>query len=142
METVNSYLPATVWNAKKGHGSFITFDLGRLVEKKEGKGPELHLWVYMCDWRILCDEKLLLSSSVIDDKNKQLLSCFSAKKLLSIDIYNDKNEVVLNFDSKLKVSLDNNNNAYSDEDDFFMLFVEGRGVFSYSKSENFYHSLE
>jgi hypothetical protein len=73
------------WAVKKGFGTFLTFEFGepRLVIREpvtDSKAHSLkvrrmlkrrhvhvagewHLWVYMCDWRVLSDERVVGDSS-------------------------------------------------------------------------------
>jgi hypothetical protein len=47
---------APCWAAKRGHGSFLTFDLGDRVTRVTKRGSRevgaFHLWVYMAEWTL------------------------------------------------------------------------------------------
>ena len=50
---------APCWRAKRGYGTFITFDLGASVTKHGPWGArergELHLWIYFAEWNLKVD---------------------------------------------------------------------------------------
>ena len=50
---------ATCWQAKRGYGTFITFDLGACVTKHGPWGAiesgEFHLWIYFAEWNLKAD---------------------------------------------------------------------------------------
>lgn len=136
MEILNRLLPAQVWNAKKGEGSFITFDMGKLVEikrknSKVPKGAQLHLWIYMCDWVLLKNGNVILTSDEISENNKSKLDIFSAINFNTLIVNENMKEVNLYFDNDIQLLL-KNNESYSVSDEYFMLFIEGEGVYVFS----------
>ncbi|MBK7759378.1 MAG: hypothetical protein IPI35_23890 [Deltaproteobacteria bacterium] len=50
---------APCWRAKRGYGTFITFDLGASVTKHGPWGArergEFHLWIYFAEWNLKVD---------------------------------------------------------------------------------------
>ncbi len=51
---------------KKGHGSFLTFDMGEKISgnKKDGTifySGSIRLWIYMCDWKVISNDEEILA---------------------------------------------------------------------------------
>ena len=44
--------------AKKGHGSFLTFDLGQRLKSEEER-REWHVWIYCCYWELFVGDSSL-----------------------------------------------------------------------------------
>lgn len=75
-----------IWNAEKGVGSFLTFDMGEKILKILPNGDPyyrgiIHLWIYLCKWEILIDGKLVLDGDASDEDIKASMKYFLTKKL-------------------------------------------------------------
>jgi hypothetical protein len=50
---------APCWQAKRGYGTFITFEFGARVPRPTRRGMieggELHLWIYFAEWNLKVD---------------------------------------------------------------------------------------
>ncbi len=57
LQQLNSILPAKISQIKKGHGSFLTIDL-----MTQSGSTDIHLWLYLCDWKICKSKRTLLKS--------------------------------------------------------------------------------
>jgi len=66
-------------NVRKGHGSFVTFDL-----EGEGDGHEFFVWVYLCGWRIQERGKELAHCESTDEEIHAATSRLEGLKLTSI----------------------------------------------------------
>lgn len=55
----------TPWGVRLGHGSFLTMEFGEPEIKPRGRvvHGEWHLWLYMCNWRIETQHKILAGSN-------------------------------------------------------------------------------
>lgn len=88
-------LPA--WGAKRGYGSFLTFEFGepRLggaavapARKDDPKSAvihgESHLWIYNCDWRISLEGSALAESEDPAEHIDSAVSIFNGRKLIDV----------------------------------------------------------
>ncbi len=62
-EDLRQLLGLSVCEARKGHGSFVTFNLTATPSKPI---EEFYVWVYMCDWRLL-ESRTEIAHSESDD---------------------------------------------------------------------------
>lgn len=143
-DVINQAINIPIWQAKKGIGSFLTFDMGdrTVVTKKNGttydKGS-IHLWIYLCDWEIRSEGHILAKSDSPDNDITNAVKCFTGERLLAIEKVTS-NRIEIKASKNLVITLAGNNEKYKDEDDFFILYVPGFSV-SYSKKLGFYVEL-
>lgn len=134
---INKYLPLYISNIEKGHGSFITFDLIELNNKKESV---IHVWIYLTDWffRKINKKDILLDSSETNNKKYDLLfSSFINTKLEKIDI-KENNLIEFLFSNSLILTLESNFKYYEADDNLFMFFVESENkTIAYSPENEF-----
>jgi hypothetical protein len=74
-------LGLTAFDAKKGHGSFVTFSLSASAEPKEESG---FVWIYMCDWRIYDHGNEIAHSESPDADIDAAVSRIDGRRLTSI----------------------------------------------------------
>ncbi len=135
-ESVN--LP--IWQAKKGNGSFLTFDMGDKVirSKRNGTNYEtgsIHLWIYLCDWKLAANGEVISRSNSTEGEIVAALKYLNGKHLLSI-IGLDENTVELKFSGEIVLTLEGNEAVYEKEDDFF-IFYTSKGNLSYNRQTGF-----
>lgn len=127
-----------IWQAKKGHGSFLTFDMGKKLEKRYELKPgsyfkgSHHLWIYMCDWKLIDHDTVVLDSEHImeSELTESILSKFVGSKISSIDL--NKTTVSIHFSNGMALEL----SAYpTGDEEIFMYFEEGHPPLSYSPSK-------
>ncbi|MFW7382197.1 MAG: hypothetical protein ACOH5I_25575 [Oligoflexus sp.] len=123
-----------VWQAKKGHGSFLTFDMGEKIERtyetKAGSylvGSE-HLWIYMCQWKLLKGDRLLLDSQTIDGAKdcEKILASLVGSRITSIGLSEETVEIFFSNGIKLELFA-----SCDQEDEMFILYEEGQPTISY-----------
>jgi hypothetical protein len=124
-----------VWQAKKGVGSFLTFDMGKQIEKKKRDGTiyfqgSIHLWIYLCDWVIFLRGNEIADNNSEDSEIKEAVQNFIGKSIHSIQS-GKSNELLIDFSDELSIKL-NGNEAYSKLDDYFILYTVNGNV-SYSE---------
>ncbi|MBA3237994.1 MAG: hypothetical protein H0T62_06540 [Parachlamydiaceae bacterium] len=127
-------LKTPIWQVKKGHGSFLTFDMGEKISgnKKDGTifySGSIHLWIYMCDWKVLSNGKEILQSGDDDSTMNIALNIFANKEIVSIMEKTD-NIIKIEFTDKLVLTLIGDD--YEENDDFFHLYTPVGNV-SYNK---------
>jgi len=139
-----SFLPLAIWSVNKGFGSFVTFDAGeKIIKKKKGKEikyvGQLHIWIYLCDWELYHNNKILLSSEIEDKKiYDKILHQLIGLPILKIEEYLTQKNVKLTFGENFCIYLKNNLDVYEKEDDLLMIFIENQAVLSYSLQNGFY----
>lgn len=128
----SSILPC--WQVKRGYGTFLTLDMGERVSKKKKDGSKylqgsVHLWIYLCDWRVLCEAVEIASSETIDSEEisgniNQLLG----KRLLDIQFDKEEQDVSLIFSDNYTIVLSRDDDKFDADDDFFKLFLPDETV--------------
>ncbi len=129
-------LPLKVLTARKGEGSFIFIDMICESTKQIYK-----LWIYLCNWDLLKNDNILLSSSDTDiDKYNLQLSLIDKLSLSKIsEVHEDDDtiiQLVFSDNSYLELYSDPN---YKNNDNFFMLFLpKNEIVKAYSLEKGLY----
>ncbi|MRR08009.1 MAG: hypothetical protein EG828_13970 [Deltaproteobacteria bacterium] len=132
LQVLRSTLPLKVLNTKKGHGTFLTFDL-----KRHDASSNVHLWIYLCDWMAFKNNSKILDSSAPDYSEEYLSHIFKNRQLLDV-IESSGSTIHLLFDDDSYFVLSPNLNAYSDEDDLLRFFMPNKKVISFSVEKRFY----
>jgi hypothetical protein len=76
----------TSFDAKKGHGSFVTFCLTATPEAPVEEG---YFWVYLCGWRICTADGELAHSESHDDEIISAVSALNGRKLDQIVLHSN-----------------------------------------------------
>ena len=132
---------AEVLSAKKGQGSFLTFDLRDVDNFPCSKEkPDFMLWVYLVDWEIYEEGTRLLDCDVIDEKSYyEVLQKFNGIKLVRVDIDVDESSIQFVFEGNMLIILEADLESYTSEDELFMLFDYGQDtVVSFSPDRGIY----
>jgi hypothetical protein len=116
-----------IWQAKKGVGSFITFDMGEKVTQTKRNGSKsvtgkIHLWIYLCDWTILSNGKIIIQSDSSEDDIVKAIDMFIGRNIVSINI-SESNKVDIKFSDEISLILIGNAKAYGVDGDFFNLYT-------------------
>lgn len=124
-----------IWQAKKGHGSFLTFDMGNKSIFKKPNGKEyakgdIHLWIYQCEWVIWQKEKDLCHSESSNEEIDSVMKLFVGGVLRNISIVSPS-YLDLHFSNDLLINLNNKSGFYADDDDFFTLSSKTLGYYLY-----------
>lgn len=143
---LSSFLSQTlahpIWQAKQGHGSFLTFDMGSKSVRKRPDGTEyikgnIHLWIYLCDWVIEKDSKKLCFSESSHEQISEVLKLFIGSILRDI-VTVSPTQLDLHFSDGLLITLSNNTGFYEEDDDFFSLsFRDSNTYLSYNQKDGF-----
>lgn len=78
-----------VWSANKGHGSFVTLDLGRKHKRRTPTGFEylagdLRIWFQYCHWSLSSQGRVVLSSESPDNDYQHALAGLVGAQLRSL----------------------------------------------------------
>jgi hypothetical protein len=74
------------FNAKKGHGSFVTFSL---TSTPESPVEEFYFWVYLCNWWIRTADSELAHCESSDDEIVSAVSALNGEKLNEITLHHN-----------------------------------------------------
>ncbi len=116
------------WRAGRGHGSFITFDFGRLLPGPNRERGEWHLWVYFGDWTLREGGRVLATTwddyPVIDTGIER----FTGKRLDGVRIDADTLDTTFVFENSLTLDIGPNTDDESPDADWWLLFTPGEQV--------------
>ena len=73
------------WGAKRGHGSFLTFEFGA----PQGRHGEWHLWITGCVWLIARRVELLAHAESPDELVDEALAALEGRALSSVTLMPD-----------------------------------------------------
>ena len=132
------YCPIYIKCIEKGHGSFLTFQLTKGLEKDN---LDAQLWIYLTDWSLLNNGKEILNSNIQD--SIEYTNCFkliNQKKILKI-IEIGLFTVEIYFDNHIKLLL-MSSNFYEKDDDMFMFYdFTNKQIISYSPEKGLYQEV-
>ena len=117
---------APCWRAKRGYGTFITFDLGASVTKHGPWGArergELHLWIYFAEWNLKVDGRRV-SWRNTPEKIDRVLARFIGRTIIGFS----EHPACIRFSGGATISL---NPMPSDdgEAELFLLYMPGERV--------------
>ena len=74
------------FDAKKGHGSFVTFGL---TTTPESAVEEFYFWIYLCNWWIRTGDSELAHGESTDDEIVSAVSALNGRKLNKIVLHNN-----------------------------------------------------
>jgi|GEM_PF-677890 len=131
----NKILGTKPTRVKLGHGSFLTFDFGRVSEEqiKTRSGGfrtiyfgEWRLWVYMCAWRIDINKKSCVGSEDSREKIENCLTQLAQRELNEVILLNDAFDATLTFGKDIELHLFS---FYTEEREQWKLFTPEKKVF-------------
>jgi hypothetical protein len=125
-------MPLVVAKAAIGVGSFFTLD----SEARNAAEDNVHLWIYLCDWRLKDGVKLIASSDRDMAECQGVVRGLVSRKILNI-VESNPGRIDLIFDGELRLMLKENLNMYSIEDDMLRIYC-GDDVLGYSGKRGFY----
>ncbi len=144
---LQSVLPASIWSASKGVGSFLTFDMDEKVKEViKRKGQEktiytgkVHLWIYLAEWKLYKNDLILLDSNSEDEKEyENILKSFIGLNLLRIEELIKNNGIIFYFDNNYKIHAYSDLDTYDENDDLFIFYIKGFSPIAYSPKAGFY----
>jgi|ERR1700736_3628717 len=74
------------FDAKKGHGSFVTFSL---TTRPESPTEDFFFWIYMCNWWIRTSDRELAHCESSDDEIASAVSALNGWKLNEIVLHSN-----------------------------------------------------
>lgn len=132
-DSTSPLLDAVIVTAKRGIGSFLTFDF-KLDVKRSGQ-EDYHLWIYLTDWLITQNSKRLLDSEEESDAlYEKVLRNFLGRKLLNFDVKD--HSIKFEFEYGLAITLSPDCDFYEDTDELFLLFSRRENLVTCYTLEN------
>lgn len=126
-----------VVEAKKGVGSFLDIYIGEEAATTID-GAILHIWVYLCDWKLTQNGHRLLVNDSPDQQFTNVLSELIGTQFEAIRIGCSKNELVVRFSNDLCLTLSENLDVYQSDDDLIILFSLDKEPIGYQSKIGFY----
>jgi hypothetical protein len=127
-------LPLRVAQAKRGIGSFITLDMQSVVPKRIS-----HIWVYLCDWKLIRSGTEVLNSTDLGEEGAPLV-WFDGRSLLDLHVDHQARTLEFCFDEDLRLHLAPNLTAYEPSDNLVMFFHMNNRVLAFSYANGFYET--
>lgn len=131
LELFSPLLGCSVFNAKKGHGSFVTFSL---TATPDTPAELFYFWVYMCHWEIRESERELAHSESEDNEIGSAVSALNGRRLKGLNFHQwlRKEElrhgVSLVFEGELIMRLVQYEDRSSDDPVFSTRSVDGEWI--------------
>lgn len=115
------------WGIRLGHGSFITMEFGRLKEKTPpDRIPhgELHLWLYMCNWRMELRDRVVVGSDDSREAIQEALDSNTFDEVQEVQVLSPSLDLVVQFRSGLKILT--LSSSRSGKDQWWLFTPEGK----------------
>jgi len=132
-----TYLPFEVISVKKGHGSFIQFDLNSI---KGTSKNNIELLIYLTYWRFINEnnQEILNSDEITLDYNNGVFEIIKLTQIKSIKLLSNKSIEII-FSNSIVLILTADLAEYEEDDDLFMCFIKRENkVISYSPEKLLY----
>jgi hypothetical protein len=103
-EIVRPLLGSAGWNARIGHGSFLTIEFGesRLVGQRRDETPltggEWHLWIYCSAWRVETPTAVLGACEDPRDRMMNAAAALNGRLLLAVELRDPSLETTFRFE--------------------------------------------
>ena len=144
-EILKPILNKKCWNARVGHGSFLNFEFGEMkvpahYSQRKSRDPnkekklipaigEWHFWIYMCNWEIYHNYKLIAHSEDETEDMEKGVKNFDGLRLISIDPFSSSGTSEFYFEDNYILKTF----PYEDEDDdddHWMIYCPDGNVFT------------
>ena len=137
---LNALFPLDVWNVKRGHGSFLIFNLRSKEENPEKLiSNSLNMWVYLCKWSLTKDKINILSSYEEDNSIfEKILSKVEGLKIISIKEISPFNKVEIVFSEKFMLHLESDIKSYGQDEDLIIIYRQQGSTWAYSPLKGLY----
>jgi len=123
--------------AKKGVGSFLDIYIGQNAATTID-GATLHIWVYLCDWKLTQSGLTVLANDSPEGKFNLVLPVLVGTQIEAIRIGCSQNELVVQFSNELCLTLCENLDEYESDDDLVILFPLDKEPIGYQSKVGFY----
>jgi len=123
-----------LWNAKKGRGSFLIFEVGEKVERNGVVQGEYSFWIYCCHWRLNNGDILAANSESPEKKIETAVSILAGHSLVSVRI--EVSEAIWEFTDGIRLHT-RPYSAHQDppEDQWVVFFPDNHSVTFLSNGE-------
>lgn len=148
------------WQVEQGYGSFLTFDFGephlRVREPRQASEQASekvrknlarrlvyvrgawHLWIYMCDWRIMFHDQELASSTSNRRTIRKATIELDGQALTQVTIKDDLISI-FEFDLGGKLEVTPNYDVYEKDVDLWLLYEPSGKVFTLRADRQYCH---
>ncbi len=133
VEIITSQLQTkSAWDIRLGEGSFLTMEFGSPESNPSGSRAhgEWHLWLYMCNWRIETDDKVLVGSDDDRETIQSVLKTAVFGETKTVQVVAPSKDLSINFASGLKVHTFSSSSD-RDEEQWKLFTPEGKVLVMY-----------
>jgi hypothetical protein len=134
LRELQSSLPLRVASARRGVGSFLTFDL------TDATGTAAcRIWAYLCEW-VIFEQGVPLLTASDPAREADTLPFLTERMLLAIDMDPRVPAIIFSFDEVFRLRLTSNTAVYGPFDDLVMFFRPERRVLLFAPQLGFYEA--
>jgi hypothetical protein len=119
---------ALCWRARRGHGSFLTFDLGERYSDDVGERGEWHLWVYFGDWTLSDGAHVIATNCDDQQRIEEAVARFSGTRLVDVVVDPRSLDTLFEFEHELRLAVGPNSDDEVPDADWWLLFTPGERV--------------
>jgi hypothetical protein len=102
-EPLARFVGQECWRARRGHGAFLTFDFGALIQ--DGRFGEWHLWLYFGDWLITSGDTAVCDWLASDKEIERAVGRFAGRSIVRVEIEDSSGTARFVFSDNLAVTV-------------------------------------
>jgi hypothetical protein len=117
------------WRARRGDGSFLTFDFGPKLQRDGHRRGKWHLWVYLANWVLTHNGRELANSDSDHRKIDVAVRRLEQVPFSGVEFDADQLETIFLFDTfRLSVSPADYVDNPDERDEYWLLFLPDERV--------------
>jgi hypothetical protein len=119
---------ARCWRARRGHGSFLTFDFGDRISDRAWERGAWHLWVYFGEWKLTDGTRVTATNWDGQQLIEEAVARFSGTRLVDVVVDAHTLDSVFEFEHQLRLAIGPNTDEEVPDADWWLLFTPGERV--------------
>ncbi len=116
-----------ITRVEKGQGSFVFLHFVS-SSNSDGSEPDGKFWIYLCDWVLKGNDRVIVSSDTVSKSNADLLAVLVGKRLKVIEADAQNHRIGLEFGENLSLLLEDRPDVYGNDAEMLMLFARGKHI--------------
>lgn len=124
-KAIKNLLGKTPWGVRVGMGSALTMEFGHKDPRQSSVSihGELHLWLYLCSWRIETGKKILIGSEDERARLKKVINGFKWSEITGVNLKRPSLDLELQFKNRSALRTFSVNSSDDLESDQWILFT-------------------
>ncbi len=114
------------WGASVGHGSFVTIEFGRKRLYHHHYHGEWHLWLYLCQWDLRSNDRLLAHSESKRKLMQLAIDNLNGLELRGLTFDSQRMATEFTFDDNLRLQCKPYTDAAPDEECWMLFMPDGQ----------------